>query len=98
MRLSEQQISAIKKAFEATFKTGDLYLFGSRIDDGARGGDIDLFVEPSSRLGAEIALRKKIDFLLAIKSGIGEQKVDVVIDTGEGKQIEVEARNTGVKL
>ena len=33
----------IKKYFNLFFHDGDIYLFGSRVDDSKKGGDIDLY-------------------------------------------------------
>ena len=40
MRLNENEIIQIKQSFESVFHTGKIYLFGSRIDDTKKGGDI----------------------------------------------------------
>ena len=45
MRLKENEIIQIKQSFESVFQTGKFYLFGSRIDETKKGGDIDLFLE-----------------------------------------------------
>ncbi len=45
MRLSHKDISIITEIFQEYFKSGKLYLFGSRTDDSKKGGDIDLYVE-----------------------------------------------------
>ena len=45
MRLKENEIKIIKSVIEEIF--GDetkIYIFGSRLDDTKRGGDIDLFL------------------------------------------------------
>ena len=43
MRLTSAEVSAIKAAARSAFgDTAVVRLFGSRVDDGARGGDIDL--------------------------------------------------------
>ena len=55
-------------------------LFGSRTDDMAKGGDIDLFVVPAC---SSDLYMKKIYFLVSLKSKIGEQKIDVVIQADE---------------
>ena len=54
MRLSADQIEAIKQE-TAHFFGADarVWLFGSRVDDTARGGDIDLYVETDT---PEVAL------------------------------------------
>ncbi|MDT8440010.1 MAG: nucleotidyltransferase domain-containing protein, partial [Wenzhouxiangellaceae bacterium] len=46
MRLTNNQIQAIKTAAAEIFgDEAEVWLFGSRIDDDKRGGDIDLYVE-----------------------------------------------------
>lgn len=46
MRLSEQQCSVIRTAVAENFGVdANVWLFGSRLDDTARGGDIDLYIE-----------------------------------------------------
>ena len=51
MRLEPEQIESIKTAVaECMGADGRVYLFGSRTDDQARGGDIDLYVEIPERL------------------------------------------------
>lgn len=45
MRLSAKTQDAIVHLFKKYFPQGKLYLFGSRVNDEARGGDIDLLCE-----------------------------------------------------
>ena len=78
MRLSLQQINVIQDAVsELAGKDATVRLFGSRTDDNARGGDIDLLVEiprtveNSAWLSAKISGR--ISYLL------DGQKVDVIL-------------------
>ena len=55
-----------------------VYLFGSRLDDKRKGGDIDLFIQsPEHNL---LTLRNKIQFLIDLKARIGDRKIDVVFD------------------
>ena len=46
MRLGQKQVRAIKSTFSDVFGNGEIYLFGSRVDDKRRGGDIDLYIVP----------------------------------------------------
>ena len=94
MRLSKTYIDVIKRSFNEVF-CGDIYLFGSRVDDNKRGGDIDLYlvVKDKSNL-----FRKKLKFLAKIKKELGEQKIDVVFNIDEDRLIEREAKKWGVKL
>ena len=95
MRLTPQQHQAIKKYFLDVFKEGQIYLFGSRVDDRRRGGDIDLYIRTPQQKNL---VRKKIDFLVKLKREIGEQKIDVVFDKGLERYIDREAREKGVLL
>ena len=45
MRLDDKDISIITDTFQEYFKSGKLYLFGSRADDFKKGGDLDLYIE-----------------------------------------------------
>jgi len=96
MRLSEQEIESIKKAFKETFGSGKIYLFGSRVDEAQRGGDIDLYIVPDQKL--DDLLEKKIEFLVKLDEYIGEQKVDVIVEKDKTRLIEQEALRHGVEL
>ncbi|NWF66333.1 MAG: hypothetical protein HXX81_02580 [Campylobacterales bacterium] len=72
-----------------------MYLFGSRVDDNKRGGDIDLYIELDS---FENIGKNKIEFLILLKRAIGEQKIDVVFDMGENRLIDINAKRDGVLL
>jgi uncharacterized protein len=76
VRLTTQQTQAIITAFLEVFGKGEIRLFGSRVDDSRRGGDIDLYVIPASqdKLG-----EARIHFLARLKRRIGEQRIDLVI-------------------
>ena len=94
MRLTDNDKKAIKETFFEIFEDGKIYLFGSRVVDTKRGGDIDLYISPSSK--TRLA-SKKIDFLVALKQKIGEQKIDVVIDRGKNNLID-EIGKKGIEL
>ena len=95
MRLTPYQQQAIKKHFLGVFKEGDIYLFGSRVDDNAKGGDIDLYLVVPNQKGLAI---KRIEFLVKLKRDIGEQKIDVVFDRGKDRLIDKIAKEQGIKL
>ncbi len=61
MRLSSAQIETIRQAASQNFGADALvWLFGSRVDDSKRGGDVDLYVEATHRDTLLSALRCKI--------------------------------------
>ncbi|SFV71048.1 hypothetical protein MNB_SM-5-298 [hydrothermal vent metagenome] len=96
MRLTQYEINSIKKAFKEIFESGDVYLFGSRVDDSKRGGDIDLYLVPSKKSDDE--RERKIKFLVKLDEYIGEQKIDVIMAKDKNRLIEQEALKYGIKL
>ncbi len=95
MRLSNQEINSIKKAFKEVFDDGRIFLFGSRVDDTKKGGDIDLYLIPKSK---SYTLEQKIKFLVKLDEYIGEQKIDVVLSKDGDRYIEKEALKNGIEL
>jgi len=80
MRLSQFEIEAIKSIAIKYFGFGvQVFLFGSRVDDDIKGGDIDLFISTNEM--DLFTLETKIQFLAELKTQIGDQKIDVVFDS-----------------
>lgn len=96
MRLTSFEIKSIKKTFLDVFKEGKIYLFGSRVDDTKKGGDIDLYLVPVT--SNENEGLKKVEFLIQLESLIGEQKIDVVIAKDRHRSIEKIAIKEGILL
>ena len=96
MRLNNFEQDMIKKAFFETFNDGSIYLFGSRVDDTKRGGNIDLYLVPSKKFDDE--RNKKIKFSIKLDEYIGEQKIDIIMAKDKSRLIEQEALKYGVKL
>lgn len=99
MRLSPEQVAHIRQATQATFGTdARVWLFGSRVDDTKRGGDIDLLIEATD-LPAVEAFMRKVRLIGRLEDTLGERKIDVVVqhpcDTRDIVRI---ARTTGVEL
>ena len=100
MRLTSQEIAAIVEVFRENFLVSDhIWLFGSRIDDLKRGGDIDLYVEAFDS-DIDTLFQSKLRFLRDLQRRIGEQKIDVVIchDKNSTRLIDTHARETGILL
>jgi len=95
VRLNQQYIRVIKQSFEDVFQNGEVYLFGSRIDDDKKGGDIDLYLIINNKINL---FRKKLKFLAKIKRVLGEQKIDVIFNIDDNRLIEKEAIKWGIKL
>ena len=80
MRLTPHQHTVLKNAALHCFNSdAELRLFGSRVREDAKGGDIDLLVNTSMTDSTEIA-KAHIAFLTFVYAQLGEQKIDVLID------------------
>ena len=77
MRLTDEEVTAIKMAAAEVFgPTAVVRLFGSRVDDSLRGGDIDSHLEIDSPEGER---RGAYDFKERLFRMIEPRKVDVVL-------------------
>ena len=101
MRLRDYELQAIRSAFHQSFARGDqLYLFGSRVDDAKKGGDIDLYIQTTEMDAAKL-VEQKLKFLVNLTQLIGEQKIDVVLhrlESSENLPIYKVAQTEGVRL
>lgn len=78
VRLKQRDIDAIRIATRAAFgDTASVSLFGSRLHDDLRGGDIDLLIE-TDPIG-EAEWRRVGAFRDVLFRHMDEQKVDVVL-------------------
>lgn len=74
MRLKEDEISVIKKNILHFDPEAKIYLFGSRVNDMAKGGDIDILV-----ISEKIGFIEKVKIRTGIFKNIEEQKLDLVV-------------------
>jgi predicted nucleotidyltransferase len=80
MRLTEQQRAVIRTTVAKIFgPNAKVWLFGSRVDDRQRGGDIDLFIK-TDLTDVEAITRAEIALLTQLYRQLGEQKIDVLLD------------------
>ncbi|GMT49131.1 MAG: hypothetical protein IEMM0008_0670 [bacterium] len=97
MRLKKDELKWIKILSKKYFGTDcNIWIFGSRVDDTQKGGDIDIFVE--TKLNS--TLSDKIVFLRELETAIGEQKVDLIVKTpkSQPKDIYETARREGIVI
>ncbi len=98
MRLTSFEINSIKQTFNKVFNNGQIYLFGSRVDDLKRGGDIDLYIDLDLQISTKVMIDLKSKFRVMLYDIIGEQKIDIVISKDKNRSIEKEILNTRVLL
>ena len=78
MRLTQEQRSAILTTVRAVVgQAASVRLFGSRIDDLRRGGDIDILVVCQERVEQSALTSARIG--AGLQQALGERRIDVVI-------------------
>lgn len=101
MRLSLQYINEIKQAANDIWGNHtSVILFGSRIDDTKKGGDIDLLIQTDKNLDTKNIVRNKIKFLSRLDVRLGEQKIDLIVLSEKNQHLGIikTALSTGIKL
>lgn len=100
MRLSKSTIHTIKQYAREFFgNDAEVYLFGSRVNDRLRGGDIDLLIK--TNIPKKEHLDKKLDFLTKLHITLGPQKIDVIIESmnpGNKRNIVAMAEQNGERI
>lgn len=97
MRLSDAERDTIREAVLSEDPSATVYLFGSRTDDTAKGGDIDLYLETGIETGL---LQLKSRLLNRLWKGLGPQRIDLLIHR-RGQPMtpfEAEVCRSGVRL
>lgn len=96
MRLSSFEIDTIIKLKNKYFgEQAKIYLFGSRVKDSKKGGDIDLYIETNSINDNDNDRKRQL--ITELKEIIGEQKIDLIISRDKRRLIEIEAQK-GIEL
>lgn len=95
MRLATETVQVIRDAVLRVDPQAEIWLFGSRVNDAARGGDIDLLIV-SDRISFSDEIRLRTDIL----DRIGWQRLDLIVRKRErlGEPIAMLARETGIRL
>ena len=94
MRLASWEVEEIKKAAKLVFgENVKVILFGSRVDDSKKGGDIDLYVITDNP-----SYKKKGEFWIELQERLGEQKIDIILSEDSNRSIEQVALKEGVEL
>jgi len=102
MRLQSKEIEIIAQAAKDAFISGtSVFLFGSRVDDSKRGGDIDLFVELPEAISPADMVRSRTRFVSRIYRLLDEQRIDVIISiqgTQDSREVVTTAKREGLKV
>ncbi|WP_029522913.1 nucleotidyltransferase domain-containing protein [Persephonella sp. KM09-Lau-8] len=99
IRLTEYELKAIKETAKEVFgNKAKVWLFGSRVNPNAKGGDIDIYIEIPNYEETDV-FSKKVKFLVQLEDKIGEQKIDVITAPYNCEKFYcIEAKKTGVRI
>lgn len=99
MRLTEAAQRIIRDTAAEVFGAGaSVMVFGSRVDDSARGGDLDLLIQADRPI--EQRERKALRFVAKLQLRLGDQPIDVLVldPKTDRKPIHEQAIRTGIRL
>ena len=77
-RLPQDHIDYIRELAQQLFHTQKVWIFGSRANPHAKGGDIDVFIKTELPQDVRLA-EKKLDFQDKLQLRFGMQRIDVVV-------------------
>ena len=99
MRLSDEQISVIRRTVrEVLGEDARMWLFGSRVDDIKRGGDVDIYVESDNVIDAPALIAARLS--ARIQRAMHGRKVDIVLGAPNLARFPIHeaARREGIRL
>ena len=82
MRLSQREIEKIIVIIDKYFKDSEIYIFGSRLDEGKMGGDIDILVKPK-----EYSVKKRLIVKAKLKYALNKP-IDLIVYKDGSSKIE----------
>ena len=78
MRLTQEQLRIIKQVAGEIFGAdARVRVFGSRLDDQARGGDIDLLVESDTVIDDK--MKRMLRMTARLQLRLGDQPIDILV-------------------
>lgn len=93
MRITPQEQIAIVQAVQAQDPAAQIFLYGSRTDDQALGGDIDVLL-----LSQKIKFANKLDIMVSLRQSLGERRIDLAVFPDASKPFAQVALETGIRL
>ena len=102
MRLTLDEQRGVAAAASVELPRGTrVLLFGSRVDDARRGGDVDLLVETPPLASADLAVQLRNRFTARLYRNLGERRVDVLMavrDRVDDRAVVAAARRDDIEL
>ena len=83
MRLTQTEVNSLVLAITPFLqeRNAELRLYGSRVNDNLKGGDLDLLLLVENTDVAHILQLQKHNLLAAMKKHLGERKIDLKVAT-----------------
>jgi predicted nucleotidyltransferase len=94
MRLNQNELKLITSTVYSIFGKAKIHLFGSRLDDTKKGGDIDLFIVTDERSNL---FEKKIKTLAKLERALCKP-VDIVVHKDYKRPIEQEILKANILI
>jgi len=93
LRLKDEEKRVILQAIHSVDPHARVYLFGSRVDDSGKGGDIDLLVfSRKMTYGDKLVVKKNIFLTL------DEQRIDLIVTKDGGEPFVQMVLEQGIEL
>lgn len=88
MRLSDEERAGILRAIATVLPDAQVYLYGSRVQNHLRGGDIDLLIlfndtAPDATAAPLNIFDTKINLAVALERELGERRIDITLASPE---------------
>ena len=93
MRLEKEQAEFITGTIRELDPQARVFLFGSRVSDKARGGDIDLLV-----LSSALKYHHKLLIRSRLREGLGNRKIDLIITESPQTAFEKSALANSIQI
>ena len=93
MRLTEQERQTIKQVIQCYDEQAQVLLFGSRTDAEKKGGHIDLLV-----ISQILGFADKLNILADLHGELGDQNIDIVLDSDGSGDFARTVLPTAIKL
>jgi len=93
MRLTQYQRNIITTTIKEFDSNAEIRLFGSRMDDQKKGGDIDIFI-----ISSRLSYRDKLVIRYKLKDKLGDRKIDILIKEKPDNAFSRFAYNNSIKI
>jgi predicted nucleotidyltransferase len=93
VRITEAERRVLIAAIRTVDAEAKIWLFGSRVDDTKKGGDIDIAI-----LSGAIKLRERMKIRQSIEDVLGEQKIDILVSEDGAAPFFRLAVETGIRI